>query len=44
MPRLSCMGGKMLMVLGVLTEPAAWISVIAEVVIESGSISEARPF
>lgn len=30
----------MLMVRGGLTEPAAWIRVIAEVVIESGSMSE----
>lgn len=32
-------GGKMLMVLGGLTEPAAWIRVIADVVMESGSMS-----
>lgn len=44
MPSLFSMCGKMLMVLGGLTEPAAWIRVIADVVIESGSISAIRPF
>lgn len=44
MPRPSLKGGKMLMVRGKLTEPAAWISVIAEVVIESGSMSELARF
>lgn len=44
MPRHSFKGGKMLMVRGGLTEPAAWIRVIAEVVIESGSMSELARF
>lgn len=44
MPRHSFKGGKILMVRGGLTEPAAWIRVIAEVVIESGSMSEFARF
>lgn len=44
MPRHSFKGGKMLMVRGGLTEPAAWIRVMAEVVIESGSMSEFARF
>lgn len=44
MPRPSLKGGKILMARGKLTEPAAWISVMAEVVIESGSMSEFARF
>lgn len=45
MPRHSFKGGKMMMMVrGGLTEPAAWIRVIAEVVIESGSMSEFARF
>lgn len=44
MPSLLLMGGKLQIVPGGLTEPAAWIRVMAEVVIDSGSMSEIRPF